>query len=154
MTRKIAVLCVLLFCVPVAFPQEKPKESVPKDAPAELKIPDEDAKRVNPVKPTEGSIAEGKKLFGYQCAMCHGAKGDGTGDLVEPMKLRLRDWTDAESLKDLSDGSLFYIITKGKGKMPDQQGRMSAQQQWNLINYIRSLAKKREAAKPVESSKP
>jgi mono/diheme cytochrome c family protein len=173
MIRKRAVVCLFTFSVLVAAAwlcrgavvprsaqasQEKQPEKqtvqVPKEVPAELKIPEEEAKRANPIKPTESSVAEGRKLYGYQCAMCHGEKGEGKGELVEPMKLKLRDWTDAEALKDLTDGALNYILLKGKGKMPGQEGRMTPQQQWHLINFIRSLGKKKEPAKAAEPPKP
>jgi len=48
--------------------------------------------------------------------MCHGAKGDGKGEVVESMKLTMRDWREPTTLAKLSDGEIFYIITKGKGK--------------------------------------
>jgi mono/diheme cytochrome c family protein len=133
--------------------QEK-KESVPAQAPANLVIPLEEVKRENPVKPTEASIADGKKLYGYQCAMCHGEKGDGKTELVESMKLTMKDYTDPAALKDFTDGTLGYILEKGKGKMPGQEGRMSAQQKWNLVNFIRSLSKKSAEAKPAAPPKP
>ena len=153
MFRKAAILGLFLLAVPAGFSRENPqqKENIPPPPPANLVIPPEEANRENPVKRTESVLAEGKKLYGYQCAMCHGAKGDGKSDLAESMKMTLKDYTNADSLKDLTDGALFYILTKGKGKMPSQEGRMSATQQWNLIHYIRSFAKKpSEAPKPAE----
>ena len=58
------------------FPQQ------PAAAPAQAGIPADAAKMVNPVKPTAESQAQAKKVYGYDCAMCHGEKGDGKGDLV------------------------------------------------------------------------
>src|SRR5260370_6467234 len=53
------------------------KEQPPAKAAApEFKIPPEDAAKVNPVKPTPESLAKGKKMYGYDCAMCHGKDGD------------------------------------------------------------------------------
>jgi mono/diheme cytochrome c family protein len=153
MLRRAVALTLFLLLVPAGFSQEKQpsKENVPAQGPANLVIPAEEAKRENPVKPTETSLAEGKKLYGYQCAMCHGEKGDGKGDMVESMKLTLKDYTSPEALKGLTDGTLYYILEKGKGKMPSQEGRMSATQKWILVNYIRSFAKKTgEAPKPPE----
>jgi mono/diheme cytochrome c family protein len=153
MFRKAAALYLFLLLVTAGFSQEK-KENVPAQAPANLVIPLDEMKRENPVKPTEVSIADGKKLYGYQCAMCHGEKGDGKTELVESMKLTMKDYTDPAALKDFTDGTLGYILEKGKGKMPGQEGRMSAQQKWNLVNFIRSLAKKPADAKPAAPPKP
>jgi mono/diheme cytochrome c family protein len=155
MRHAAAALCLLLLVVLAGFSQEKQQEKEKKETPAPktfeaFVIPGDEAKRENPVKPTEASIADGKKLYGYQCAMCHGAKGDGKGDLVETMKLKTKDWTTTDALKEYSDGALNYIIDKGKGQMPAQEGRMNPHQRWDLINYIRSLAKKSaEAPKPA-----
>lgn len=156
MHRLAAILCLLLLVVAAGLSQgtQEKKESVPAQAPANLVIPLEEVKRENPVKPTEASIADGKKLYGYQCAMCHGEKGDGKTELVESMKLTMKDYTDPAALKDFTDGTLGYILEKGKGKMPGQEGRMSAQQKWNLVNFIRSLSKKSAEAKPAAPPKP
>jgi mono/diheme cytochrome c family protein len=148
MFRKAAALYLFLLLVTAGFSQEK-KESVPAQASANLVVPLEEMKRENPVKPTEGSIADGKKLYGYQCAMCHGEKGDGKTELAETMKLKMKDYTNPEALKDFTDGTLNYIIEKGKGQMPSQEGRMKAEQKWHLINFIRSLAKKPADSKPA-----
>lgn len=119
---------------------QKPKDQPPAKA-AEFKIPPEDAARVNPVKPTAESLAKGKKLYGFDCAMCHGKDGDGKGDMASDMK-NVTDFTNPDSLKNRTDGELFYVIRKGKGEMPPEGDRAKDDDIWNLVNYIRSLAKK------------
>jgi mono/diheme cytochrome c family protein len=118
---------------------------------SDYKIPPEEVKRENPVKPTAASVAAGKRTFATQCAMCHGTEGDGKGDLAGTLELKLRDYRKPEALKDVTDGEMFYILTSGKGKMPGQEDRMKPEQKWNLVNFIRSLSKK-EA--PGEEQKP
>lgn len=113
----------------------------------EYKVPDEAKKQVNPVKPSAESIAEGKKEYGTECAMCHGTAGDGKGDLAADMKLNLVDFRDSASLKDVTDGEMFYVIKTGKGDMPPEGDRLKPNEIWNIVNYVRSLAKKGEAAK-------
>jgi mono/diheme cytochrome c family protein len=148
MFRKAAAMFIFLLLVSAGFSQEK-KETVSPPQSTNLVIPPEEAKRENPVKPTEASLADGKKLYGYQCAMCHGDNGDGKTELAESMKLTMKDYTNHDALKDFTDGALFYILEKGKGKMPGQEGRMKPEQKWNLVNYIRSFSKKTaEAPKP------
>jgi mono/diheme cytochrome c family protein len=115
---------------------------------ADAKIPAEAANQVNPVKqPSAASLAHIKKLYGYDCAMCHGAKGDGQGDLADSMKLKLKDWRDSSSLKDLTDGELFYIISKGRGQMPPGAEQMKPDEIWTMVVYVRSFADKSAAAK-------
>jgi mono/diheme cytochrome c family protein len=112
----------------------------PKDQPAEYKIPPADAAKVNPVKPTPESLAKGKKLYGFDCAMCHGKDGDGKGDMASDMK-NVTDFTKPDALKNRTDGELFYVLRHGKGEMPPEGDRAKDDDIWHLVNYIRQLAK-------------
>jgi cytochrome c5 len=78
------------------------------------KISQEDIDKKNPVKSSPEGLAAARKIYGYDCAMCHGPKGDGKGDIVDSMKLTMHDWRDAASLEGKTDGEIFFIITKGK----------------------------------------
>jgi mono/diheme cytochrome c family protein len=104
------------------------------------KISPEEAARVNPVKSSPEGLAEARKVFGYDCEMCHGAKGDGKGEVVESMKLTMHDWREPATLANISDGEIFYIITKGKGKMMAEGDRVPEKLRWNLVNLVRALA--------------
>lgn len=97
------------------------------------------AKIVNPVKPTAESLAQGKKYYGYDCAMCHGATGNGKGDVDTADKLP--DFTNEAAMKEMSDGQVFCSLKNGKGHMPLERVRISENELWNLVNYVRSLAK-------------
>src|SRR6266481_3636310 len=117
------------------------------------KISAQDAARVNPVKSSPEGLAEARKVFGYDCEMCHGAKGDGKGEVVESMKLTMRDWREPATLAKLSDGEMFYIITKGKGKMMAEGDRVPEKLRWNLVKLVRAMSangnpKSTAAAKP------
>jgi mono/diheme cytochrome c family protein len=114
----------------------------PAAPPAQTSIPAEAARMVNPVKPTPESQARAKKMYGYDCAMCHGANGNGKGDVVADLKLTLKDYTDPAALKDLSDGELFYIIKNGKGQMSAEGDRAKPEDLWNMVILVRSFAKK------------
>jgi mono/diheme cytochrome c family protein len=74
--------------------------------------------------------------------MCHGKDGDGKGDIAADMKLKVTDFTDPATLKGRTDGELFYVIKNGKGDMPPEGKRMKPEGLWDLVNYVRSLAKK------------
>ena len=130
------VFLVLLFLVFTLWAQ-KPKDQPP----AEYKIPPEAAAKANPVKPSAESLAKGKKLYGFDCTMCHGQNGDGKGDMAADMK-NVTDFTNPEALKNRTDGELFYVIRRGKGEMPPEGDRAKNDDIWNMVNYVRSLAKK------------
>jgi mono/diheme cytochrome c family protein len=145
--KHLIVLSAVVLFGPLASAQqpEKPAEKTPA---AKTSIPAEAAKLTNPVKATAASIAQARKTYGYDCAMCHGSDGDGKGDLAVDMKSKLLDYRDAAALKDKTDGELFYIIKNGMGEMPSEGERAKPDEIWNLVIYVRSFAKKEAAAKP------
>ena len=104
--------------------------------------------RKNPVKPTPEGLAEAKKVFGYDCAMCHGEHGDGKGDLVGSMGLKMKDWNDPSALAGITDGEMFDIIAKGKGKMVGEGDRVPPEKIWQLVDYVKTFSKK-GAQKPA-----
>ena len=134
--RVVSVLALCGVSVSAGQDQKPPATAV------EFKMPPEAAKTPNPVKPIAASLAQGKKTYGYDCAMCHGKDGDGKGDLATDMKLKMLDYTDPAALKDMTDGELFYIIKNGKGDMPAEGDRAKTDEVWNLVNYVRSFTKK------------
>jgi mono/diheme cytochrome c family protein len=95
----------------------------------------------NPVKPTPESQAKAKKVYGYECEMCHGATGDGKTDLAKDMKMTLTDLSDPKTLTGKTDAELFDLIKNGKGQMAAEGNRMKTDDIWGVILYIRGLAK-------------
>ena len=96
----------------------------------------------NPVKPTADSKAKAKKMYGYDCEMCHNANGDGKSDLAKDMSLSLTDFTDPKTLSGKSDAELFDIIKNGKGQMPGEGDREKTEDLWNMVILVRSFARK------------
>lgn len=141
--RKPALVLVLLpLAIFLAWSQ--PSKPAPNAAPPTCQpVPVAAARKPNPVKPTPESIAQGKKIYRYDCALCHGALGDGKTDAAKDMQIP--DLTDPALLKDRTDGELFYIIKNGRGDMPLEGGRVKPDQLWDLVNYTRSLKKKAPA---------
>jgi mono/diheme cytochrome c family protein len=131
--------------------QDKPAENPP-PAPAADTAKPAGTNRKNPVAPTAESLAGAKKMYGYDCAMCHGAAGDGKGDMVESMKLTMKDWREPQSLSAMTDGEIFDIITKGKGKMTGEGDRLPPDKVWGMVNYVRALAKKGGAAPAADAA--
>jgi mono/diheme cytochrome c family protein len=130
--------------------QDKPKDS--QAASADVKISPEEAARKNPVPVTPEGLAEARRFYKYQCAMCHNENGDGKGELADVMKLKLNDWREDSSLGGRTDGELFYILTNGKGQMVGQGDRTKEEMRWKLVNLVRSFAKKDSKEKPAAES--
>jgi len=130
----------LLFALPVtllfAFLPQQPA------ATPDLPMPADAATLTNPVTPTADSQKHAKMMYGMDCAICHGETGNGKGELVADMQLKLKDFTDPNALNGISDGELFYIIKNGKGKMGAEGPRAKDDVIWNMVILIRSFSKK------------
>lgn len=131
-----SAVAVSLFLLTMAFRQQ-PSAPTPV---AEAPIPAADVAKVNPVKATPASLAQARKMYGYDCAMCHGATGNGKGDVGAGMNLK--DYTDPAALKDRTDGELYYIILNGRGQMPGEAGRVNEDGIWNMVILVRSFSRK------------
>src|SRR5215831_16284290 len=94
---------------------QQKSQQAPKESAASSERPQS---RKNPVKPTPENLAEAKKFFGYECAMCHGAAGDGKGDLAASMGLKMNDWHDTSTLAAMSDGEIFDLIVLPASAIP------------------------------------
>ena len=143
MYRSPLILSMLLV-VPLVAQQPSANSTAQKPS-AYASIPVEAAREQNPVKSSSESVARAKKWWNLDCVMCHGASGDGKGDIAKDMKLNMADFTNANTLKDRSDGEIYYIIKNGHNDMTAEGPRIKAEEGWDLVNYVRSLAKASEA---------
>jgi cytochrome c5 len=123
---------VLLVIASASAPAGPPQESGA--APA--------GKKISP-----DALAKAKKVYNMDCALCHGATGDGKTDLAKDMQLSMADWTDPKSLASQSDQQLFDTIRKGKGKMPaEDESRAKNDEVHALVVYIRTFGKEGTAS--------
>ncbi len=99
----------------------------------------------NPFPISEAAIADGKNLYNIFCATCHGEKGDGNGYLVrdnggvypaQPANLINEEFTAA------SNGRFYHALIYGKNVMGGYADKVSYEERWNVIHYIRSLQAK------------
>jgi mono/diheme cytochrome c family protein len=93
----------------------------------------------NPVPMSPESAERGKVLFGHFCVPCHGADGKGQGPVsakfVAPPPL------DGDAQKGRADGYIYATIRQGSLStlMPAYGYRMTEQERWDLVNYVRAL---------------
>lgn len=110
----------------------------------------EDQKRageelVNPITSSAEAMARGKEQYTVYCSMCHGALGKGDGHLYTSGLFTAKPTSLADSLvQSKKDGEIYHIITVGSlsGLMGAHGPQISPENRWNIIHYVRSLAKK------------
>jgi mono/diheme cytochrome c family protein len=95
---------------------------------------------VNPLKGNADATAEGKKVYTQYCVPCHGAKGKGDGIAAPGLSKPPADHT-SDFVQKQTDGAIFWIITQGNNPMPTYKTALTDVQRWQLVNYIRTLAK-------------
>ena len=108
----------------------------------------EDADRTkNPTAATPESIAKGKELYLDQakgnCIFCHGETGSGNEANLARLRRKPADLTNKERMTSMTDGEVFWKITKGiQGIMPAGERKMKTEaERWDVVNYVRTLAK-------------
>ena len=97
----------------------------------------QDSELKNPVPATAASLTEGKALFEINCVICHGrtsaARGPVGKKIVPPPP-----GLDHDMVKGLNDSTIFKAITFGFGRMPAFQDKLTPQERWNLVNFLRT----------------
>lgn len=89
---------------------------------------------------TPASVAAGEKLYGADCAMCHGLNGRTPTDNGRWMYPRAADLTLLQ-VQQYSDRELFWIVKNGVrfSGMP-AFGKIETEEHiWQLVHYIRTL---------------
>ena len=77
-----------------------------------------------------------------QCLHCHGARGDGTGELGLQANPPARNFTCLETMKTISDGQMFWAIKNGvKGTAMPAYLELADWEIWVLIHYVRQFEK-------------
>jgi mono/diheme cytochrome c family protein len=111
------------------------------------KAPEPYYSQKNPL-PADRGLGAAEKLFKGEvagaigCAPCHGPTGGGDGKLAPQFDPRPRNFSCAETIKDVPDGQLFWIIRFGSpgASMPAHKN-LSDEQIWELVSYLRHLAR-------------
>jgi mono/diheme cytochrome c family protein len=98
----------------------------------------------NPIKPTAESIQAGKTVYNKYCKFCHNEDATGNGALA-PKDTHPPNLIDSKWDHGSTDGEIFVNIKEGIGPKYDMKAmkaKMKDEDIWNVVNYLRSLAKK------------
>ena len=94
----------------------------------------------NPVAVGDASTKAGQALYTKNCASCHGKAGLGDGVKARSLKDFPGDFSKA-AFQSQTDGELFYKSKMGRGEMPKYEGKVTDDEIWNMVNYMRTLKK-------------
>lgn len=96
-----------------------------------------------PPAPTDlqASVAEGDKLYGTECAACHGLNGHTPTDAGRWMYPRAADLT-SPAVQRYSDRELFWVVKNGirLSGMPAFGKVETDEHIWNLVHHVRALS--------------
>ncbi len=86
--------------------------------------------------------SNGEKLYQKSakpmaCMQCHGKQGDGNGKLGAGLKPKPRNFTCAETMKDISPGQMYWIIKNGSPGTPMIKQMLKDNEIWDVVKYIR-----------------
>lgn len=105
----------------------------------EWKVPAKYEKMKNPTKASSENLAIGKSLYSKHCKSCHGSKGYGDGTKADNLEGDLGDFS-SKVFQSQSDGALFYKSYIGRKDMPSYEKKMSEEDMWITVNFMRTLA--------------
>jgi mono/diheme cytochrome c family protein len=103
-------------------------------------IPDSFKSMKNPVAQSDASTKAGLAVFTKNCASCHGKAGLGDGVKARTLKDFPGNFSKTD-FQSLADGDIFYRTKTGRGEMPKYDGKLSDDDIWNVVNYMRTLKK-------------
>ena len=105
----------------------------------EWKVPAKYEKMTNPEEASKANLGIGKSLYSKHCKSCHGSAGLGDGTKADEVDGDLGDFS-SEEFQSQSDGALFYKSYIGRDDMPNYEKKMTEEDVWLTIHYMRTLA--------------
>lgn len=94
----------------------------------------------NTIAMSDASTKAGQALFTKTCSPCHGKTGLGDGMKAKSLKQFPGDFSKPE-FQNQTDGEHFYKTKTGRGEMTKYEGKLSDDDIWNIVNYMRTFKK-------------
>ncbi|MBU6343496.1 MAG: c-type cytochrome [Bacteroidetes bacterium] len=99
----------------------------------------------NPFPITNAGLEKAKPLYEVNCGICHGEKGDGQGWLVSKPDAKYPAAPKnliSDEMISAGNGRYYFAIMYGKNVMGGYSDKLSYEERWQVIHYIRSLQAK------------
>jgi mono/diheme cytochrome c family protein len=97
-----------------------------------------------PLPVTAGLVQRGQREFTINCAVCHGATGQGNGITSKYGLLGIANYHQ-DKYRQMADGNIFNTITHGYNTMMAYGDKVTVKDRWAIIAYIRALQKSQNA---------
>lgn len=91
-----------------------------------------------PFPVTRPVLERGRERFNIYCAVCHGRDGNGGGMIVQRGFRRPPSY-HIDRLRQAPAGHFFDVMTNGFGAMYSYASRLSVEDRWAIVAYIRAL---------------
>jgi mono/diheme cytochrome c family protein len=105
-------------------------------------VPEEAKKQQNPLKISDSNLRAARSLYFEDCSNCHGDAGKGDGPEAHLHDPAPADLSDATRMTPISDGELFFKISDGHRPMQSFKRRLTVDQRWQLVLFIREFSSK------------
>jgi mono/diheme cytochrome c family protein len=89
-------------------------------------------------------LKRGQKEFQVNCAVCHGATGQGNGITSKYGLLSIANYHQ-DKYRQMADGQIFNTITNGYNTMMAYGDKVTVKDRWAIIAYIRALQRSQYA---------
>ena len=99
---------------------------------------------VNPLPRDRQVLERGRRVFNIRCSVCHGATGNGVPTLTSAYGAKPANLL-SKQFRDYPDGTIYWVITKGKNSMPSYAADASEDERWAVIHYVRALQRAQNA---------
>jgi mono/diheme cytochrome c family protein len=91
----------------------------------------------NALPVTAQLLATGRKRYDIHCAVCHGVLGDGESQVA--LNMSLRRPPSLHLYRDVPDGHLYQVISRGFGLMSSYAHELTPEERWAVVAYVRAL---------------
>lgn len=121
----------------------------------------EEVSAPSPPGPSPALIEQGKQIYLRECADCHGAEGRGDGNAAYLLYPKPRNFVTSEYRiastweRRPTDADLFQTLTRGMpGSSMPPWDRLSEEQRWSLVYYVKTLAERPWPDQATASAQP
>lgn len=93
---------------------------------------------INPLPVNDLVMERGRERFQISCLPCHGPIADGNG-VTRKFGMAIVANLHDKRIVQMPDGELFSVITNGRNNMGPYGDKVTPEDRWAIIHYLRAL---------------